>query len=111
MKPFEQEIKDRIDAKTGRGGSVGCTGLWIRGHLNSVGSDFLSSMHKNYKQFCREIGHQPSRYPSFVRYIKELKEKGLVEEIGTEPASKSFLADRKYYQIKNASSRLWSSPF
>ena len=111
MYEFEEKLKESISFKEGRG-RPNVTALWIRGYLLENGPDYVANMHRKYKEFCKKIGYKPSKYASFVRYIAELRNLGLIEVVATQPTDKRpFLVDRKYYDIKDPDLSLWNRPF
>lgn len=111
MYPFEEKIKQEIEEK---GAQANTTGVWIRDYLRDGKSDYLSSMHRKYKEFIKDkTSNKPLNYQSFCRYAREIRKHGLIREVDTEPAKHDFLADRKYY--KADTDRLddpkWKRPF
>lgn len=111
MTNWEENIKQEIEE---RGTKAKTTGVWIREYLRSGIKDYLSSMHRKYKEFIRdETSKDALNYQSFARYARELRGHDLIKEVDSEPAKHEFLADRKYYQAveDKLDDPRWERPF
>ena len=93
LRPFEQEIIERY-SRIGKG--RGWKGVWIRGHLQDVGSDWPYVMWGRWWSFTlraerAEVKIKPGTYQSFRTYIYTLKKLGLIRPV---PALQPDLLER-----------------
>jgi len=115
MRHFEEEIvrEIRTHPRLGAGGrSIPRKGMWIRGHLQDVGRDYVYGMYKRWRGFLESAGLniKAGTYQQFRTYIYVLKRLGLVEKIGS-PSRSNF--SRNYYALnpEKITSPLWRNPF
>ena len=117
MRPFELEIVREIRTpprRPGAGGrSIPRKGVWIRGHLQDVGSDYVYRMYKRWRSLLEEAGLniKAGTYQQFRTYIYVLKQLGLVERVGGSPSSRGF--PKTYYALNphKVNSPIWRNPF
>ena len=80
MRPFELEIVREIRTdprRPGAGGrSIPIKDVWIRGHLQDVGRDYVYRMYKRWRSFLEGAGLniKAGTYQQFRTYIYVLKE-------------------------------------
>ena len=116
LRPFEQEIVREIRVRPERPGAGGRSvprkGLWIRGHLQDVGRDYVYGMYRRWRFFLEDAGLNinAGTYQAFRTYIYVLKELGLVQRAGVTP-SRGF--PKSYYALNpdRIASPLWENPF
>ena len=116
LRPFEIEIIREIRTpprSVGAGGrSIPRKGVWIRGHLQDVGRDYVYGMYKRWRSFPEGAGLniKAGTYQQFRTYIYVLKQLGLVERVGGSP-SRGFA--KTYYALNpdKVNSVIWRNPF
>lgn len=124
LRPFESEIIDNFktfSVTAGGGKSRPRKGVWIKGHLLSVGGngDFVYSMWKRWTDFAlaaHEMGAgiEFGTYTSFRTYIYLLKKYGLIIPTKRERAKTTTLQfQRQYYKVNPArlEDPLWRNPY
>ena len=115
MRPFEREIVREIRTspkRIGAGGrSIPRKGVWIRGHLQDVGRDYVYGMYKRWKSFLQETGLniKAGSYGQFRTYIYILKRLGLIVRVGEARGRFS----KSYYALDpdKVNSILWKNPY
>ena len=116
LTPFEREIVRQIRAsprRVGAGGrSIPRKGVWIRGHLQEVGRDYVYGMYKLWKRFLEEAGLniKPGTYQQFRTYIYVLKRLGLIYRVGS-PSKSDFTKNFYVLSPEKINSPLWRNPF
>ena len=117
LRPFEREIVRQIRTsprRVGAGGgrSIPRKGVWIRGHLQEVGRDYVYGMYKLWKRFLGEAGLniKPGTYQQFRTYIYVLKRLGLIHRVGY-PSKSEF--SKNYYALspEKINSPKWQNPY
>jgi len=93
-------------------------GLWIRGHLLDVDSDYVYGMWMGWCRFVDEAENYGAKIPKgtyggFKTYIWLLKKLDLILKVGEEDGYKRGFFKRTYYTLNPAKvdSQFWENPF
>ena len=76
------------------------TGLFIRDYLLRRGRAYIYEMWNEFRRTLKDMGYPYwGSYDSFRKYINYLQRLNLIRCVGTEPASRPWLADRRLFEV------------
>jgi len=112
FRDFELDIALRVQSM---GAVVPRTGIWIRGHLLDVESDYVWHMYRTYRTFARQVPYNPGKYQTFRNYFFVCKALGLVEVDRKEDSAYVYIkkSPKVFYRLveDKLDDEAWENPF